>query len=246
MQVRRHLPTGINEWKRVTEDYNSDRDHVNGPDDAEMERVRNKFTSLYQMKKPTGNHVKSPFISEAQEIMSLIEKKVHGALESPPFPRSSQSIIDDDDNDVDDPSPSQFIDPEEKSDGVVPAAVTGQVALDDSVSSASLPSSLSSSSLSSASSSRHDKKRKHPYNSNFDLKAATDSINNNLSSIVQQQMSAMREERLIRQEEMKEERAFRKEEMKEERALRQHEFRAITEALQQSFVVAIQAVMSNK
>lgn len=108
------------------------------------------------------------------------------------------------------------------------AAFQGQVGLDGTSSSAaSISSSSSSSSISSMdnqyNNSRNDrtninnKKRKYQQDSGYDLKEATESMNRNLSNIIQEQLKAIKEEREVRSKELI----------------------AVVEALKESFVAAV-------
>jgi hypothetical protein len=192
VQVRHHLPTGSNEWKHVTDDYNTDRDHAGGSDQADVDRVKNKFTSLYNRKKPTGNHVKSRFIQEAQDIQSLIESKLHGCVESP------HVIKDDDDDGLSENVPeSQCADDEEKGCDVIRPGVRGRVSLDE------ITTTSSSSSSSNDSRQSSSKKRKYRGDSDqYDLKDATASITETLSVMMTQQLDVIKQERQIRSQEL--------------------------------------------
>lgn len=175
------------------------------------------------MKKPTGNHVKHPFIAEAQQIQSLIEKKIWGAIESPSvavFGSSASQSSADDDNDGD--VYDSAID--EKENLNIRAACHGEIGGSTSCASSSSSSSSSISSMDNQhNNARNDrsninvKKRKYQQDSAYDLKEATESMNRNLSNIIQEQLKAMKEEREVRSKELI----------------------AVVEALKESFVAAV-------
>lgn len=69
-KVQAVLPRGVRDWDLVTSQYN----HA-AADNADIDRVRNKFLSLTSVKKPTGKHTRPDHVSRA---LMLAEQMARG------------------------------------------------------------------------------------------------------------------------------------------------------------------------
>jgi len=203
--VKAYLPIGSQQWDDVTAAYNSDIRHPQ-LDTADTDRVKNKFTTLYSEKKPTGTGVKDKQITIAQTIQSAITAKVHGAVIGPVLFVSSSSTThsaynqsghdsnDDFDDMVDgngDPSSSSQI----------PAALPGELSLSSSepqsASSSSASSSSSSSSIGSSASSENRKRK------STSISKLADSMSGALTNIVVAMKDEYKEQRLSNEKQRK-------------------------------------------
>ena len=86
--VKKHLPVGSDDWRHVTLQYNRIAN-----DTCNQSRVENKFKSLANAKKDTGNAVMSRQIRWAKHIDLMINNKAGAHIEGEP--------IDDDNHDDD-------------------------------------------------------------------------------------------------------------------------------------------------
>ena len=74
-QVRAVHPRGHHEWERVVANYNQ----LTG-EDADYDRLKEKFFKLVRTVKPTGRNTKPTHVTLAQEINAEIEGRVYAGL----------------------------------------------------------------------------------------------------------------------------------------------------------------------
>jgi len=92
-QVRSVLPRGAHDWQQVTYQYNNV-----AKENAEVLRIKKKFNSLANERKPTGGALMPATVSEAKKIRQLIDERIGSGIEGIP---TSSSIGDDNADDAD-------------------------------------------------------------------------------------------------------------------------------------------------
>ena len=95
-QVRSVLPRGAHDWQQVTYQYNNVT-----KENAEVLRIKKKFNSLANERKPTGGALMPATVSEAKKIKQLIDERIGSGIEG--IPTSSSIGNDTADNDDDNP-----------------------------------------------------------------------------------------------------------------------------------------------
>ena len=86
-QVRSVLPRGAHDWQQITYQYNNVT-----KENAEVLRIKKKFNSLANVRKPTGGALMPATVSEAKKIRQLIDERIGSGIEGIP---TSSSIGDD-------------------------------------------------------------------------------------------------------------------------------------------------------